>query len=110
MPYVANIRPNGLMELAQCSRQGQVLDSEHLTHSGAAEQGNDQHNDQVSVAKGADAHGVAESEHGACAHDDQIGRVLSSSDPTLVTRLRLRARLHLEALKVMDWCFFMLDT
>lgn len=117
LTYVGDIRPNGLMELAKCLRQEQVVDNDWdndcLTYGGNAKQGNDQHDEQVPVGKGADAcvaTTVTGSEHGACAHDDQIGRVLRSSDPTLVARLRLRARLHLEVLRVMEWCFFMLGS
>ncbi len=42
------------------------------------------------------------------AYDDHISRVSCSSDPVLVGRLKLRARLHLEMLRVMNRCFFML--
>ncbi len=87
------VRPNGLMELAKCLRDGKVSKSRNLSYNS-------------SVGQGANA--GAEPECGA--YDDQISRVLRSSDPVLVARLRLRARLHLELLRVMNWCFFMLGT
>lgn len=88
-----SVRPNGLMELAKCLREGKVSESRDLRFNSSVEQG-------------ANAGAEPECE----AYDDQISRVLRSSDPVLVARLRLRARLHLELLRVMNWCFFMLGT
>ena len=88
-----NVRPNGLMELAKCLREGKVSESRNLRFNSSVEQC-----------------ATAEAEPEYEAYDDQISRVLRSSDPVLVARLRLRARLHLEMLRIMNWCFFMLGT
>jgi len=122
MPYVGNIRPNGLVELAKYMQQEQA--SVTSTHSAPldgglhakvspeiAEQSSDCESQGSSVdfliIRTADS-APAESEQAQS--DDQIARVLHNLDPVLVARLRLRARLHLEVLRVMDWCFFMLGT
>ena len=113
LPYVANVSPNGLMELAERLSQKHSCNSlphkkppDHRPSSATAQQGLDQHKDSLPVGREGDA--MAESAHGACT--DQISTVLRSTDPALVDNLRLRARLHLEVLRIWDWCFFMLGT
>ncbi len=117
--YEPRFDANGLVELADCLRRERTcvtsaheeapkegVTAEAFTASGTAGHGAIEHKDAVYVGRQADA--MAESEDGAL--DDHISRVLHGSDPTLVMRLRLKARLHLEVLRVMSWCFFMLGT
>ena len=117
--YEPRFVPNGLVELAACLTCEQTcvalghgeapeegVRSGHPPSSGTAGHRAVEHKDAVPVGRQADA--VAESKDGA--RNDHLSRVLNGSDPTLVLRLRLKARLHLEVLRVMSWCFFMLGT
>ena len=117
--YEPRTVPNGLVELAAClRREGACVSSAHgeapeesvrsnrPTYGGTAGHRAAEHKDAGPVGRQADA--KLESEHGALG--DHISRELYGSDPTVVARLRLKARLHLEVLRVMSWCFFMLGT
>ncbi len=117
--YEPRFVPNGLVELAACLRRegscvtsapGEASEervrSSHPAYSGTAGHGAAEHKDTIPVGRQADA--MLESEPGA--FGDHVSRQLHGSDPTMVARLRLKARLHLEVLRVMTWCFFMLGT
>ena len=117
LPYVADNSPNGLLKLAERLRQQQScatsageeseeghLGNEDLPRTGPPGQGSDQPRDPNPDVMENNAGAASQREQST----HQIDRILCSSDPMKGAKLRLRARLHLEVLRVLDWCFCML--
>ena len=105
--------PNSLSELAECIRKKQsctssargqppegVREGEGLAASETEAHADRQPEDQIQA--GGEGNAVTQSKQGDSA--EQIAGVLQSID----VRLRLKARLHLEVLRVMHWGFFVM--
>ena len=99
LPFLAGDSPNGLVELAESIRRKlSYVTPAHGKPPGEVQEGEGQHYDQVHAGREGDA--AAQPERGN--HADEIARILQDVD----VRLRLKARLHLEVLRIMQWCFF----
>ena len=101
LPFLAKDSPNGLVELAESIEQKlSCVASAHGSPPEEAEEGDGQLQEQGHAGREGDA--AAQSEQGENA--DLIAEILQGVD----VRLKLKARLHLEVLRIMHWCFFVL--
>ena len=103
LPFLAKGNPNGLVELAESIRQKlSHVTSAHGCPPEEVGEGDGQLQEQGHVGREGDAAALAQSEREEYA--DHIAGILQGVD----VRLRLKARLHLEVLRIMHWCFFVL--
>ena len=98
LPFLAKDSPNGLVELAECIRQK----LSHVTSADGHPPKEVREGGGQLVQDGREGDAGAQSERGE--HANQIAGILQGVD----VRLRLKARLHLEVLRIMHWCFFVL--
>ena len=114
MPSASMSGPNGLAELAAHARQHPVSrDSNTLASSGCSRHelcGLDEGGSMIRSFTGADSTPADRQ----LASEGILGRLAGTGtgmdpDLTFVVKQRLKARLHLEVLRVLQWCFHFLD-